>query len=62
MTSSGTIHVKVGCSRIAILLDKLRLSLRFRAQLPEIDVRNPRIVHGVIGSQEQHGCSKDHAL
>ena len=37
--------------------DKLCL----RARLPEIaDVRNPLIAHAVIGSQEQHGCSKEH--
>jgi hypothetical protein len=55
--------VSAGYSRIAILLDKLRLALRFRARLPEIDdVRNPLIAHAAIGSQEQHGCSKDHAL
>jgi len=62
MTSSGTIHVSAGYSWIEILLDKLRLTLRLRAQLPEIDVRNPLIVRAVIGSREQHGCSKDHAL
>ncbi|MGB4784648.1 MAG: isopeptide-forming domain-containing fimbrial protein, partial [Candidatus Acidiferrum sp.] len=52
MTSSSTIHVTAGYSRIAILLDKLRLSLRFRLRLPEIDdVRNPLIAHAAaIGS------------
>jgi hypothetical protein len=63
MTSSATIHVSAGYSRIAILLDKLRLTSRFRARLPEIDdVRNPFIAHPVTGSQEEHGCSKDQAL
>ena len=50
MTSSSTIHVSAGYSWIAILLDKLRLSLRFRSRLPEIDdVRNPLIAHAAIG-------------
>ena len=51
MTSSGRKHVRVGYSWIAILLDKLRLTLRFRLRLPEIDdVRNPLIAHAAIGS------------
>ena len=63
MTSSSTIHVSAGYSRIAILHDKLRLILRFRARLPEIDdVRNSFIAHAAIGSQEEHGRSKEHAL
>ena len=61
MTFSSTIHVSAGCSWIAILLDKLRYTLPFSALLPEIDdLRNPLIAHAVIGSQEQHGCSKEH--
>ena len=63
MTSNSTMHVSAGCSRIAILHDKLRLTCRFRARLPEIDdVRNPLIAHAAIDSQEEHGCSKDQAL
>ena len=63
VTSSSTIHVSAGYSRIAILLDKLSLTLRFPARLPEIDnTRNFLIAHAAIGSQEEHGCSKDHAL
>jgi hypothetical protein len=64
MTSSSTIHVSAGYSWIAILLDKLRLSPRFRLRLPEIDdVRNPLIAHAAIGTaQEERGCSKEHAL
>jgi hypothetical protein len=63
VTSSSTIRVSAGYSRIAILLDNLRLTLRFRARLPEIDdFRNPLIAHAAVGSQEEHGCSKDHAL
>src|SRR5260370_28073080 len=51
MTSSSTIHVSAGYSWIAILLDKLRLSLRYRLRLPEIDdVRNPLIAHAAIAS------------
>jgi hypothetical protein len=61
MTSENTIHVSAGDSWIAILLDKLRYTLRFRTRLPEVDdVRNPLMAHAVIGSQEQHGCSKEH--
>jgi uncharacterized repeat protein (TIGR01451 family)/fimbrial isopeptide formation D2 family protein len=49
MTSSSTIHGSAGYSWIAILLDKLRLALRFRVRLPDIpeinDVRNPLIAH-----------------
>ena len=42
--------------------DKLHDTLRFRLRLPEIDdVPNPLIAHPVIGSQEQHGCSREHA-
>jgi hypothetical protein len=63
MISGSAIHVSAGCSRIAILHDKLRLTLRFRARLPEMDdVRNPLIAHAAIGSREEPGCSKDHAL
>ena len=55
MTSSSTIHVSAGYSRIAILLDKLRLTLRFGARLPEIDdVRNPLIAHAAIGNPTEH--------
>ena len=50
MTSS-TNNVRPSGSWIAILLDKLRLGLRFRLRLPEIDdVRNPLIAHAAIGS------------
>jgi len=63
MTFSGTNHVRVGYSWIAILLDKLRLTLRFRVRLPEIDdVRNPLMVMRLFGSQEEQGCSKEHGL
>src|SRR5690348_5179074 len=41
-------------SWIAILLEKLRLSLLFRLRLPEIhDVQNPLIAHAAIGSPER---------
>ena len=60
MTSSGAIRVRSN-SWIKILLDKLRLTLRFRARLREIaDVRNPLIARAAIGSREP-GCSKEHA-
>ena len=63
MTSSSTIDVSAGYSRIAILLDKLHLTLRFRTRLPEIDdVRNPLTAHAAISSHEVPGCSKEHAL
>ncbi|MGH9569142.1 MAG: hypothetical protein ACRD4F_05855 [Candidatus Angelobacter sp.] len=49
MTSSSTIHGSAGYSWIAILLDKLRLTLRFRP--PGIDdVRNPIMAHAAAGS------------
>ena len=51
MTSSNTNNVKPRGSWIAILLDKLRLGLRSRLRLPEIDdVRNPLIAHAAVGS------------
>src|ERR1700746_2290501 len=51
MTSSNTNNVRPRGSWIAILPDKLRLTLRFRVRLPEIDdVRNPLIAHAAIGS------------
>ena len=51
MTSSNTNNARPRGSWIAILLDKLRLTLRFRLRLPEIDdVRNPLIAHAAIGS------------
>ena len=51
MISSSTNNVMRHGSWIAILLDKLRLTLRFRVRLPEIDdVRNPQITHAAIGS------------
>jgi len=51
MTYSSTIHVSAGYSWIAILLEKLCLTLRFRVRLPGIDdVRNPLIAHAAIGS------------
>jgi hypothetical protein len=49
------------CSRIAILLDRLRLALRFRVRLSEIDVRNPLVAPAVVSTQEQQGCSTEHA-
>src|SRR5580700_4515689 len=50
MTSSNTNNARPRRSWIAILLDKLRLTLRFRVRLPEIDdVRNPFIAHAAIG-------------
>jgi hypothetical protein len=62
MTSSSSIQVSAGDCRIAILRDKLRLALRFRARRPEIDdVRNPLTAHAAIGSQQEHGCSKEPA-
>jgi hypothetical protein len=54
--------MSAGYCGIAILHDKPRLTLRFRAQLPEIaDARNSLIAPAALGSQEQHGCSKEHA-
>jgi hypothetical protein len=63
MASGSAIHVSAGNSRMAVRHDKLRLTRRFRARLPENDdVRNPLIAHAAIGSQEEPGCSKGHAL
>jgi hypothetical protein len=63
MISGSAIHVVADSSRIAIRHDTLRLALRFRARLPGIDdARNPLIAHAATGSQEEHGCSKEHAL
>src|SRR4029077_17165347 len=54
MTSSNTNNARPRGSWIGILLDKLRLGLRFRLRLPEIDdVRNPLIAHAAIGSPER---------
>src|SRR6266851_354603 len=51
MISTDTNNVRPRGSWIKILLDKLRLTLRFRLRLPEIDdVRNPLIAHAAIGS------------
>src|SRR5215471_3136074 len=53
MISSSTHNASPHRSWIKILLDKLRLPLRFRVRLPEIDdVRNPLIAHAAIGSLE----------
>jgi uncharacterized repeat protein (TIGR01451 family) len=50
MTLSNTNDARPRGSWIAILLGKLRLTLRFRVRLPEIDdVRNPFIAHAAIG-------------
>jgi hypothetical protein len=63
MISSRTIHAGARRSRIAIRHGKLRLTLHFRARLPERDaVPNPVIAHAAIGSQQKHGRSKGHAL
>src|ERR1700727_2342640 len=63
MTSSNTNHARTHRSWIKILLDKLRLTLRFRVRVPEInDVRNPLTAYGAIGSQEDHGCSGARAM
>jgi len=51
MTSPNTNNARPRGSWIKTLLDKLRLPLRFRVRLPEIDdVRNPLIAHAAIGS------------
>jgi hypothetical protein len=62
MTFNSTIHVSAGYSRIAILLDKLRLTLRF-LRLPEVDdARNPLIAHAAIDSPGKARLLKEHAL
>jgi hypothetical protein len=62
MISGSAIHVSAGCSRIATRRDKLRLTVRSRARLPQIDDARPLIAHAATGSEEEPGCSKDHAL
>ena len=52
MTSSSAIHVSAGDSPIAILHDELRLTLCLRARLS---------ARAAIGSQDEAGCSKEHA-
>src|SRR5215472_8237128 len=52
MTSSNTNNARLRGRWIKILLDKLRLTSRFRVRLPEInDVRNSLIAYVPIGSQ-----------
>src|SRR5260370_19542927 len=59
MISTDTNNVRPRGSWIKILLDKLRLTLRFRLRLPEIDdVRNPLIAHAAIGSPGRAGLFK----
>jgi hypothetical protein len=63
MASGGAIHVSAGDGRIGIRHDKLHLTRRFRARLSEIgDVRSSLTAHAAIGSQQEPGCSKGHAL
>src|SRR5229473_7630631 len=63
MTSSDTNNARPRGSWIGILLDKLRLSLRFRLRLPEIDdVRNPLIAHAAIGSPGRARLFKARAM
>src|SRR5712671_1627768 len=64
MTSPKTNNAKRRTNWIAILLDKLRLTLRFRVRLPEIDdVRNPLIAHAAIGSPGRAWLFKEaHAM
>jgi hypothetical protein len=62
MTSSSAIHVSAGDRRVAILHDVLRLTLRFRARLFELDnARSARMARAASGSQEQSGCSMERA-
>jgi large repetitive protein len=52
MTSSNTNNTRTHGSRIAILLDKLRLTLRFRSQFSGINhLKNPQISHKAMGSK-----------
>src|SRR5215831_10691345 len=51
MTSSNTHNARTRGSRIKILLDTLRPTLRFRVRLPEIDdVRNSLVAHAAVDS------------
>jgi large repetitive protein len=54
MTSGNTHNARPRGSWSKTLLDKLRLALRFRLRLPEIDgVQNPLLAHAAIGSPER---------
>jgi len=53
MTSSGRKHVRVGYSWIKILLFPLVLLLLSAV---------PAHAQSVLAAQEEHGCSKEHAL
>ena len=60
-TDANNVRMRGGW--IKILLDKLRLSLRYRLRLSEIDdVRNPLIAHAAIGSPGRARLFKEHAL
>jgi hypothetical protein len=63
MTSSSAIHVSAGDRQVAIPHDKLRLIVRFRARLPEVDAvqKRPK-VRAAIGRPEERGCSQERAL
>ncbi len=51
MISSSTNDVNAGYGWISILLEKLRLTLRFRVRVPKInDLRKPPITHAALGS------------
>src|SRR5882724_11949544 len=64
MTPPNTNNARRPGSWIAILLDKLRLTLRFRARFPEIDdARNPLIAHAAIGTPGRAWLFKEaHAM
>jgi hypothetical protein len=63
MTSSSAIHVSAADRQVAILHDKLRLTVCFRARPPESDVVRKRLsVRAAIGGAEERGCSQERAL
>jgi hypothetical protein len=63
MTFGSAIHVTAGDRRVAVLHDKLRLSVRFRARRPDVEVvRNRCKVRAAVGSPEQPGCPQERAL
>jgi hypothetical protein len=60
MSSNSKNDVSAGHRQV--MHDEPRLTRRFGARLPEIDVvRNSLTAHAAIGSRHEHGCSKERA-
>jgi hypothetical protein len=62
MTATSTTYVRGCCRRIAILHDKLCLTVRVRVRPSEIDdVRSRPTAPAAIGRQQERDCSKERA-